>query len=52
VIISQYVYFLLHGTRSTAPFDCWLTSKAGNVILCESRLKRGVELLVLGEIWK
>jgi hypothetical protein len=50
VIISQGVYFLLHGRRSTAPFDRWLTSKAGNVILCESRLKRGAELLVQGEI--
>jgi len=30
---------------SVAPFDSWLTSKAGN-ILCESRIKCGVELLV------
>ena len=52
MIISENVYFLLHGTWITASFDSWLNSKFGNVILCESRLKHVVDLLVPGEIWK
>ena len=42
-VISHYVYFLLHCTCSTAVLH---RLTAGNMILCEPRIKCGVQLLV------